>query len=66
MTMIEEAYLKQHRPRSTYAEKNGTFTPYRWNWDSPLMISPHSHTRLYFAVNMPFRSDDRGNTSYKS
>jgi photosystem II stability/assembly factor-like uncharacterized protein len=36
--------------------------PYRWNWDSPLIISPHSHTRLYFAANNVFRSDDRGNT----
>ncbi|MEO8503623.1 MAG: glycosyl hydrolase [Acidobacteriota bacterium] len=32
----------------------------RWNWDSPLLISPHSHTRLYFAANKLFRSDDRG------
>ena len=36
--------------------------PLRWNWDSPLIISPHSHTRLYFAANELFRSDDRGNT----
>ena len=35
---------------------------YRWNWDAPLLISPHSHTRLYFAANKVFRSDDRGNT----
>jgi len=34
----------------------------RWNWDSPMMISPHSHTRLYFAANKLFRSDDRGDT----
>ena len=34
----------------------------RWNWDAPLIISPHSHTRLYFAANKLFRSDDRGNT----
>lgn len=34
----------------------------RWNWDSPLLISPHSHTRLYFAANKLFRSDDRGNS----
>jgi len=34
----------------------------RWNWDSPLIISPHSHTRLYFAAQKLFRSDDRGNT----
>ncbi|MCS6886228.1 MAG: glycosyl hydrolase [Acidobacteriota bacterium] len=36
--------------------------PLRWNWDSPLLISPHSHTRLYFAANKLFRSDDRGNS----
>jgi len=34
----------------------------RWNWDSPLIISPHSHTRLYFGANRLFRSDDRGDT----
>ena len=36
--------------------------PYRWNWDAPLFISPHSHNRLYFAANRVFKSDDRGNT----
>jgi photosystem II stability/assembly factor-like uncharacterized protein len=34
----------------------------RWNWDSPLMISPHSPTRLYFAAERLLRSDDRGNS----
>jgi len=34
----------------------------RWNWDSPLIISPHSASRLYFAANRIFRSDDRGDT----
>ncbi len=36
--------------------------PLRWNWDSPVIISSHSHTRLYFAANKLFRSDDRGDT----
>ncbi len=35
---------------------------YRWNWDSPLLISPHKNTRLYFAANKLFRSEDRGNS----
>jgi photosystem II stability/assembly factor-like uncharacterized protein len=35
---------------------------YRWNWDSPLFVSPHSHTRLYFAAEKVFRSDDRGDS----
>ena len=34
--------------------------PLRWNWDSPLVISPHSPKRIYFAANRLFRSDDRG------
>jgi photosystem II stability/assembly factor-like uncharacterized protein len=36
--------------------------PLRWNWDSPLVLSPHSPTRLYFAANRIFRSEDRGNS----
>jgi len=36
--------------------------PLRWNWDSPFIISPHSHTRLYFAADKMFRSDDRGDS----
>lgn len=35
---------------------------YRWNWNTPLIISPHSNTRLYCAANKVFRSDDRGNS----
>jgi len=34
--------------------------PLRYNWDSPFIISPHSHTRLYYAANKLFRSDNRG------
>lgn len=36
--------------------------PLRWNWDSPLIISPHKHTRLYFAANKLFKSEDRGDS----
>ena len=32
----------------------------RWNWDAPLIISPHNHKRLYFAANQLFRSDNMG------
>ncbi|HKR06292.1 MAG TPA: glycosyl hydrolase [Bacteroidia bacterium] len=35
---------------------------YRWNWDSPLIVSSHKHTRIYYASNKLFRSDDRGNS----
>jgi photosystem II stability/assembly factor-like uncharacterized protein len=36
--------------------------PLVWNWDAPLIISPHSPTRLYFGADRLFRSDDRGDT----
>ncbi|MBI3411325.1 MAG: glycosyl hydrolase [Planctomycetes bacterium] len=36
--------------------------PLRWNWDSPLIISPHKNTRLYFAANRLFKSADRGDS----
>jgi photosystem II stability/assembly factor-like uncharacterized protein len=36
--------------------------PWRWNWDTPFIISPHSHTRLYMAADKLFRSDDRGDS----
>ena len=32
----------------------------RWNWDAPLIISPHNSKRLYFAANRLFKSDNRG------
>ena len=35
---------------------------HRWNWDAPLILSPHSPTRLYFAAQRLYRSDDRGDT----
>jgi photosystem II stability/assembly factor-like uncharacterized protein len=42
-------------------EKKGE-EPLKWNWNSPLIISPHSHTTLYFAANKLFKSTDRGNS----
>ncbi len=32
----------------------------RYNWDSPFIISPHAHTRLYFAGHKLYRTDNRG------
>jgi photosystem II stability/assembly factor-like uncharacterized protein len=34
----------------------------RVNWDAPFIISPHSRTRLYYASNKLYRSDDRGDS----
>lgn len=35
---------------------------YKWNWNTPFIISPHHITRLYMAADKIFRSDDRGNS----
>ena len=42
-------------PQPAVGENN-----YKWNWNSPLIISPHNHARLYFGSERLFRSDDRG------
>ncbi|RMG66920.1 MAG: glycosyl hydrolase [Bacteroidetes bacterium] len=34
--------------------------PERWNWDSPILISPHNHERIYFGSQRLWRSDHRG------
>ncbi len=63
----------QHGGLIRYDRKNGQETgikpeaapgdpPLRWNWNAPLIISPHSHTRLYFGAQRLFRSDDRGDS----
>jgi len=36
--------------------------PFRFNWDSPVMVSPHSPARIYYAGQYVFRSDDRGDS----
>lgn len=32
----------------------------RFNWDAPILVSPHKPTRLYFASQRVWRSEDRG------
>ena len=36
--------------------------PERWNWDAPIILSPHSSSRLYFGSQRLWRSDDRGDS----
>lgn len=35
---------------------------YRWNWDTPVLISPFNNKRIYVAANFLFRSDDQGSS----
>ena len=52
MTTGESVYIK---PQPAPGDP-----PERFNWDSPILVSPHSPTRLYFASQRVWRSDDRG------
>ncbi|MDJ0978699.1 MAG: glycosyl hydrolase [Erythrobacter sp.] len=35
---------------------------YKWNWNTPILISPHNPDRIYYAAEYLFASNDRGNT----
>ena len=35
---------------------------FRWNWDAPLLISPHDPKTLFFCANKVFKTTDRGNS----
>ncbi len=45
------------RPEPEKGEKS-----FKWNWNTPLVLSKHSNTTLYTAANYVFKSEDRGNT----
>ena len=34
----------------------------RFNWDAPILVSPHKASRLYFASHRVWRSEDRGDS----
>ncbi|MBL8065717.1 MAG: hypothetical protein JNM34_07650 [Chthonomonadaceae bacterium] len=53
-----ESRFIQPRPQALGEPAN---TRYRFNWNSPIMISPHNHTTLYFGGNKLFKSVNRGN-----
>ena len=36
--------------------------PERWNWDSPIQISPHNHNRIYFGSQRVWMSENQGNS----
>ena len=49
--------LIEIRPEPAKGEKT-----FKWYWDTPFILSSHSHTRLYIAAERVFRSDDRGDS----
>lgn len=36
--------------------------PERWNWDSPLILSPHDNNTIYFGSQRVWKSTDRGDS----
>jgi photosystem II stability/assembly factor-like uncharacterized protein len=34
--------------------------PYRWNWNTPILMSPHDPATIYVGANFVFKSTDRG------
>ena len=54
---------KKSQEAVTISPKPGPGEPaLRFNWDSPVVISPHSHTRIFYASQYLWRSDDRGDS----
>ncbi len=65
----QPAALRPEEPRDASTSARGPEPgdpPLRFNWDSPILVSPHSHTRLYYAGQFVWRSDDRGDSWTRS
>ena len=50
----ENVYIK---PQPALGEKTE-----RYNWDAPIIVSPHDPKRIYFASQRVWKSDDRGDS----
>jgi len=42
--------------------RGGGFANERANWDAPFFVSPHQSSRVYWATNYLYRTDDRGDS----
>lgn len=54
---LQSGELMSIKPQEKAGEE-----PYRWNWDTPLMISPNNPNVIYTAANKVFKSTDKGNS----
>lgn len=59
LTTMERARL---RPIGRPAVEGGGLPSLRWNWDSPILLSPHDENTVYMGGNVLFRSTDLGQT----
>lgn len=65
--MYQEGYLfrrdRRHEEAVTIQPRGKAGDPpERFNWDSPILVSPHMPSRLYFGSQRVWRSDDRGDS----
>jgi len=63
---IERHNLKTGESQRIRPEPPLAEPPYRFNWNSPIYLSPHDRQVLYFGGNYLFRSTDRGKSWVKA
>lgn len=63
---IERHNLKTGESQRIRPEPPLNEPPYRFNWNSPIYLSPHDRRILYFGGNYLFRSTDRGKSWVKA
>jgi len=54
--------MKTTERRSIRPEAKAGDKPYRFDWNTPILISPHNNKTVYLGGNRVFRSPDRGDT----
>lgn len=57
--MVRVDRLTQERKNIKPVPPRGE-APYRWNWDTPMLMSPHDPKVFYVAANRVFKSTDHG------
>ena len=51
-----------HQPDADHPSPDPEGERYRFNWNSPILVSPHDHQTVYYGGNRLFGSKDRGET----
>jgi photosystem II stability/assembly factor-like uncharacterized protein len=59
---VSRLELKTGERRSIRPEPKAGEQPYRFDWNSPILISPHDNRTIYFGGNRVFKSTDRGDS----
>jgi photosystem II stability/assembly factor-like uncharacterized protein len=59
---VSRLELKTGERKSIKPEPRAGEKRYRFDWNSPIVISPHNNRTIYFAGNRVFRSTNRGGT----